>query len=252
MIELQNSYLVFLLAGISLFLYGMHVASANLERLMANRMTIMMNKLTGRPFLSIALGIAMTTLMQSSGAVTSMLVGLGTARVIKLVEVMGIILGTAIGSTLTVQIISFNVYQYALPLFITGFAIFFFGRKQPIKNFASVLMGFGLLFLGLKLISTAAYYFSNLEILSEFFQSLRDNQFYSLLASAILCVFVQSSAVTIGLAMSLASAGVIQMDDAMMWVYGANIGTTSTALFAAAGSNYIGRQVAWAHFFTKH
>lgn len=251
MIELQNSYFIFLLAGISMFLYGMQMASTNLERLMSNRITVMMNKLNGRPFLSIGLGIAMTTLMQSSGVVTSMLVGLGTARVIKLVEVMGLILGIAIGSTITVQIISFDVSQYALPMFIVGFGFFFFARKATVRNFATVVMGFGLVFFGLKLISTSAHYFSQLEILAEFFQSIRDNQFYSLVVSAIFCVFVQSSAVTIGLAMSLTTAGVINIHDAMMWVYGANIGTTSTALFAAAGSNYIGRQVAWAHFFYK-
>lgn len=251
MLELQNSYLVFLIAGVCIFLYGTHMASTNLERLMSSRMTKMMNKLSGRPFLSVGLGVAMTTLMQSSGAVTSMLVGLGTARVIKLTEVMGIILGTAVGSTLTVQIISFEIYQYALPMFIIGFGLFFFGKKPSVRYFATVLMGFALLFLGLKFISTSAHHFAKIEFLAEFFQSIRDNPFYSFFASVIFCVLVQSSAVTIGLAMSLTSAGVITLDDAMLWVYGANIGTTSTALLAAAGSNYIGRQVAWAHFFYK-
>jgi phosphate:Na+ symporter len=196
-------------------------------------------------------GVALTTILQSSGAVTSMLVGLGNARVIRLKQVMGIIIGTAIGSTLTVQLISFDLGAYALPLFTLAFLTYFIAKKPHIKNIASVFMGFGLLFVGLKMISISAHHFAGVEFLAGLFQSLREYQFYSFLAAMIFCALVQSSAVTIGLAMSLATAGVISIHDAVIWVYGANIGTTGTALMAAAGSNYIGKQVAWAHFFYK-
>ena len=101
------------------------------------------------------------------------------------------------------------------------------------------------------MISSSSLFFSKLDILSDFFTTLRDNSAYSFFAAMIFCAFVHSSAVTIGIAMSLCAAGVISTHDAVLWVYGANIGTTSTALFAAAGSNYIGKQVAWAHFFYK-
>jgi len=112
-------------------------------------------------------------------------------------------------------------------------------------------MGFALLFVGLKMISTSSHYFASHDILVEFFQSLRDNSYYSFFPADIFCAFVQSTAITIGLAMSLASAGVISVHDAILWVYGANIGTTSVAIMASIGSNYIGKQVAWAHFFYK-
>lgn len=251
MIDFQNSYLIILLAGVSFFLYGSAMASSSLEKLLASRITLLMNKVSKSSLLSISVGIGLTTILQSSGAVTSMLVGLGTARVIKLPQVMGIIIGTAIGSTLTVQLISFDLSRYSLPLFILAFTMFFFTKKIGIRNFATVLMGFAILFIGLKMISESSHYFAKVEILADFFQSLRENSFYSFLASMIFCAFVHSSAVTIGLAMSLASAGVISTHDAILWVYGANIGTTSTALLAAAGSNFIGKQVAWAHFFYK-
>ena len=136
-------------------------------------------------------------------------------------------------------------------MFILGFLFYFTAKKTTVKNVATVLMGFALLFMGLKMISISSHYFSKLEILSDLFQSLRDNLFYSFLISTIFCVLVQSSAVTIGLAMSLATANVISVHDAMIWVYNANISTTSTTLIAAAGSNYVGKQVAWAHFFYK-
>jgi phosphate:Na+ symporter len=242
---------VILLAGVAVFLYGSAMASQSLEKLMASKITHLLNKVSSSQFLSISVGVGITTILQSSGAVTSMLVGLGTARVIKLPQVMGIIIGTAIGSTLTVQLISFDLSAFALPVFIVGFMIYFLARKQAIKHIATVLMGFALLFMGLRMISEASHYFAKLDLLSEFFQSIRDNSFYFFAFATVFCAFVQSSAVTIGLAMSLAGAGVISNHDAMIWVFGANIGTTSTALFASVGSNYIGKQVAWAHFFYK-
>lgn len=227
------------------------MASSALEKLMASRISMLMNRLSKSRFLSIGVGVGLTTILQSSGAVTSMLVGLGTAKVIQLPQVMGVIIGTAIGSTLTVQLISFDLSGIALPLFILGFTTFFISQKNSIKNLSTVVMGFSMIFLGLKMISVSSHYFASQEILSDFFKMFRDNSMYSFLAAMIFCAFVHSSAVTIGLAMSLCSAGVISAHDAMLWVYGANIGTTSTALFAAAGSNYIGKQVAWAHFFYK-
>lgn len=251
MIDFQNSYIIILLAGVSFFLYGSSLASNSLEKLMASRITTLMNRLSKSQFLSIGVGVGLTTILQSSGAVTSMLVGLGTAKVISLPQVMGVIIGTAIGSTFTVQLISFDLSPFSLPLFILGFSIYFISQKNSVKNFASVIMGFALIFLGLKMISLSSHYFAGLDVLADFFKSMRDNSFYSFLAALIFCAFVHSSAVTIGLAMSLCSAGVISNYDALLWVYGANIGTTSTALFAAAGSNYIGKQVAWAHFFYK-
>ncbi len=112
-------------------------------------------------------------------------------------------------------------------------------------------MGFGLLFLGLSMISVSAHHFAENPMLTDIFQSVRDNPVYSLLISIVFCAFVQSSAVTIGLAMSLAAVKAITFYDAMLWVYGANIGTTSVALIAAAGGNYIGRQVAGPISFIK-
>lgn len=251
MIDFQNSNFIILIAGIAFFLYGSQLASQSLEKLLASRITRLMNRLSKSRFLSIGVGVGLTTILQSSGAVTSMLVGLGTARVIQLPQVMGVIIGTAIGSTLTVQLISFNLAVYSLPLFIIGFGCVFVSNKLSIRTLGMVLMGFAMLFLGLKMISDSAHYFSQLEILSEFFQILKNNSFYSFLVAVVFCAIVHSSAVTIGLAMSLCAAGVISNYDAIIWVYGANIGTTSIALSAAAGSNYIGKQIAWAHLFYK-
>lgn len=250
-LELHNSYFVILLGGVAFFMYGMHMANHALEKLMANRITTLMNKLSNSNFLAIVVGITLTTLLQSSGAVTSMLVGLGSAKVINLQQVMGVIIGTAVGSTMTVQIISFDLSQYALPAFILSFAVYFMAKKPGLKNIAMVFMGFAILFFGMGLISSSAHYYSANPALKDFLKSISSQPVYSLLISMFVCAFVHSSAVTIGLAMTLAQAGAISLNDAVFWVYGANIGTTSVALIAAIGSNHVGKQVAWAHFFYK-
>lgn len=251
MIDTNNSYFILLFSGVALFLYGMGLASSSLEKLMAGKITGLLNRLSQSRFLAILTGVILTTLMQSSGAVTSMLVGLGSAKVINLRQVMGVIIGTAIGTTLTVQFISLDIGQFALPVFAIAFAVHFKSKKTVFKNLSMVFMGFGLLFFGLNMISTSANHFAQNPMMTDLFQNLRANPAYSLLISIVFCAFVQSSAVTIGLAMSLASVDAISFYDAILWVYGANIGTTSVALIAAAGGNYIGRQVAWAHFFYK-
>lgn len=251
MIDTGNSFFIVMLGGVALFLYGMTIASGALEKLMANKISSLMSRLAQNRFTSIVVGISLTTLMQSSGAVTSMLVSLGSAQVITLKQVMGVIIGTAIGSTLTVQLMSLDISQYSLPLFAISFFIYFQTKKNPVKNFCLVVMGFALLFLGLKMISVSSHHFMENPFVRSFFEDLRENPFYSLLVSTIVCALIHSSAATIGVAMSLASVNAISLYDAMIWVYGANIGTTFTAILAAVGSNYIGRQVAWAHFFYK-
>ena len=251
MIDVGSSYFILLLGGIAFFHYGMTLAGQSLEKLLASRISMLMNKVSDNNFLSLVVGISLTTLLQSSGAVTSMLVGLGSARVITLRQVMGVIIGTAVGSTLTVQLISFNLVTVSLPVFIIAFAFYYQSKKTGVRNLALAFMGFSLLFIGMKMMGDSSRHFVQNPMFGEFFQALRNNPGYSLLVSILFCAFVHSSAVTIGLAMALAAAKAISIEDAMLWVYGANIGTTSTALIAAAGSNYVGKQVAWAHFFYK-
>jgi phosphate:Na+ symporter len=251
MIDVGSSYFILLLGGIAFFHYGMTLAGQSLEKLLASRISTLMNKISDNNFLSLVVGISLTTLLQSSGAVTSMLVGLGSARVITLRQVMGVIIGTAVGSTLTVQLISLNLASISLPVFIIAFGFYYQSKKPGVKSLALAFMGFSILFIGMKMMGDSSKHFVENPLFGEFFETLRNNPGYSLLVSILFCAFVHSSAVTIGLAMALAAAKAISIGDAMLWVYGANIGTTSTALIAAAGSNYIGKQVAWAHFFYK-
>ncbi|HND85117.1 MAG TPA: Na/Pi cotransporter family protein, partial [Pseudobdellovibrionaceae bacterium] len=147
--------------------------------------------------------------------------------------------------------ISLNTAQYALPVFAIAFAVYFRTKKHNLRNIAQAFMGLSLLFFGMHMINESGQHFATHPLLTDFFKSMRQQWTYSLIFSMVFCAIVQSSAVTVALAMTLASSGAITLYDAALWVYGANIGTTSVALIAATNSNYVGKQVAWAHFFYK-
>ena len=246
-----HSSIIMTIAGVAFFVFGISIASENLQKLAANRIRALLGTLSRRPVFGVGFGVLLTIILQSSGAVTSMLVGLGSARVITLAQVMSLVLGAAVGTTLTVQLLSFNVAQYGLPIFAISFFTYFLSRRRLVRNAMGAAMGFGMLFWGLDLVTMGTEGLSHLQTFGDFLQILRANPFYSLVVAAILTALVQSSAVTIGLAMTLAAHGMVDVHDTIYWIFGANIGTTATAILASAGSNYVGRQVAWAHCFYK-
>ncbi len=248
---LKHSYVVLAFAGIAIFMFGMQMASDNLQKLTANRTRDLIAQLSEKKFLGIVLGMILTVMIQSSGAVTSMLVGLGSAGVIKLRQVMTVILGTAIGTTLTVQLISLKLTDFGLSVFTVAFFIYFLTSRRVLKKIMGVVMGFGLIFFGLEVIGYGTGVLKNIDYFLEFLQVLGANPLYAIIVTAVFTAVVHSSAVTIGFAMTLAAAGMIHLEDSFYWVFGANIGTTATALIASLGGNYTGRRVAWAHCFYK-
>lgn len=248
---LIHSAFITTFGGVAIFMLGMNIASENLQKIAADRIRDIITTLAKKPFWGVFLGMGLTMILQSSGAVTSMLVGLGSAGVVTISQVMTVILGTAIGSTFTVQILSFNVAQIGLPIFALAFFAYFLSRKRMLKNFSAAVMGFGLLFFGLELIGIGTSEMRQFEHFQSFVKVLSDNPIYAILLTAFFTAVVCSSAVTISVGMTLTAHGLITLEDAVFWIYGANIGTTATALIAASGGNYIGRQVAWAHAFYK-
>jgi phosphate:Na+ symporter len=239
------------LGGIAVFMLGMNMASDNLQKIAADRIRDIVTTLARKPVWGVFLGIGLTLILQSSGATTTLLVGLGSARVITLPQVMSVILGTAIGSTFTIQILSFNVTQYGLPLFAISFFIYFLSRKRVIKNLAAAVMGFGLLFFGLELIRMGTENLRQFEAFQSFIHVLSENPIYAILITSVVTAVACSSTVTISLAMTLTAHGHLTYIDSIYWIFGANIGTTATALIAATGGNFVGRQVAWAHSLYK-
>lgn len=239
------------IAGIAFFMLGMSMASEALEKLASNRIRDVLAHLSKRPHLGVFFGVLLTAALQSSGAVTTMLVGLGAANVVSLSQVMSLILGCTVGTTITVQIISFNIAQYGLPIFSCAFFVYFLTNKRALRYTMSALMGFGLIFFGMEMIAAGTDEMRKVEIFNSMLTNLKEAPFLAMMLTAFFTAIVHSSAVTIGIAMSLTAAGLIHLSDSVYWIFGANIGTTATALIASIGGNYIGRQVAWAHCFYK-
>src|SRR5262245_1932866 len=125
---MAHSALILTLGGVALFLFGMKIASENLQVIAADRIRDIVTTLARKPLWGIGLGIMLTLILQSSGAVTSLLVGLGAAGVITLPQVMSVILGSAIGSTLTIQLLSFDISKFGLPIFGVFFFIHFIAK----------------------------------------------------------------------------------------------------------------------------
>lgn len=246
-----HSAITILLFGVALFMFGMQLASQNLQKLMANRIRDIMGKVGASKLASLSLGIVLTVLLQSSGAVTSMLVNLGGAGVVGLSEVMGIILGSAIGSTFTVQLISFKLSEFGFTIFVLSFLVHYLSSSTRLKQATGIGVGFGLLFVGMELMGVAAKEFSEVAIVVQVFKALSDSPMTAIIITAFFTAFVHSSAVVIGFAMSLAASGIITLHDSIYWIFGANIGTTGTAILASVGGNHVGRQVAWANTMFK-
>lgn len=239
------------LGGVAIFIFGLNTVSENLQSLSAERIRDTIRILSKKPYWGVFLGMGLTMIFQSSGAVTSMLVGLGAAKVINLAQVMSLILGTAIGSTFTVQVLSFNISKYGLTIFVIGFFVQFLTKRRVLKETMLALMGVGMLFWGLDLIRMSTQNLAGNDAFKMLLDSLVETPALAILVTSVFTAVVHSSAVTIGLAMTLTGHGLIPIEDSIYWIFGANIGTTATALLASAGSNTIGRQVAWAHCFYK-
>lgn len=247
----KHSILTLAFAGTCFFMFGMSLVSENLQKIAANRIRDVLAKLSNSTLLGVGAGVIITVLIQSSGAVTSMLVGLGTAGVITLPQVMGIILGTGIGTNITVQLLSFNIAQFGLMVFALSFAVYFLSHRASLRRWMGVGMGFGLMFWGLEMIGMSTQALREVDFFINSLNYLRENPFLLLCVTAVFTALVQSSAAIVGISMTLAAANLISVTDAFYCIYGANIGTTATALIASTGGNYVGRQIAWAHTIHK-
>lgn len=248
---MDHSSLVIFFGGVAVFIYGLQLVSENFQKLAAERIREAVRILANKPYWGLFLGVGLTMVFQSSGAVTAMLVGLGAAKMISLKQIMSLILGTAIGSTFTVQLLSFNIAKYGLPIFVLGFFVQFLSKRRVIIETMTALMGMGMIFWGLELIRQGTEAFGSSEAFNLLLKSFTETPAITLLFTAAFTAVVHSSTVTIGLAMTLVGHGYMTVGDSVYWIFGANIGTTATALIASIGANSMGKQVAWAHCLYK-
>ncbi|NIN35805.1 MAG: Na/Pi cotransporter family protein, partial [Gammaproteobacteria bacterium] len=245
----MNQQLVFgLLGGLGLFLFGMKIMSEGLQKIAGSRMRKILGALTNNRIVGTLVGIAVTTIIQSSSATTVMVVGFVNAGLMSLVQSIGIILGANIGTTVTAQLIAFKITKYALPAIGIGAGFKLFSKNKKWSYLGEVLLGFGLLFFGLSVMKSAFDPLKTSEEFRQLFLIVGDNHLLGVLIGAVLTMIVQSSSATIGITIALASSGIISFEASMALILGENIGTTITANLAAIGTNLAARRTALAHF----
>jgi len=240
-----------LFGGILLLLYGIKLLNDGLQHAAGTKIRSLLRSLTSNRFEAVGGGAFITGLIQSSSATSVMLVGFVSAGLMSFRQTLAVILGADIGTTLTVQLFAFHIYDYAVLLIGIGLSLSFFTKKMMFKNLGQGLLGFGFVFLSLKIMVGAMTPLSNNELFRQVFIALTGTPFIGIMLSAALTGLMQSSAATIGMALVLAESGLIPLHASIYIVLGANIGTCATALLASLRSPAEARRVAWAHVLFK-
>ena len=243
------------LAGFGLFLFGMEFMGEGLQKAAGSKMKNLLGVLTSNRFLGVLVGAGVTALIQSSSATTVMVVGFVNAGLMSLTQAVGVIMGANIGTTVTAWIVSLGQWTEFLkpsvlaPIFIVvGVGLIMFAKKSQIKSIGQILFGFGSLFLGLDMMSSAAKPLSKLEEIRNLFVILGNSPLLGVLIGAVVTAIIQSSSASVGILQALALAGLVPWSSAIYIILGQNIGTCVTALLSSIGAGINAKRAAFIHF----
>ena len=249
--DISWTFLVFaLLGGLALFLYGMEKMSEGMRKSAGNHMRSILAALTRNRVIGLLVGIFVTMVIQSSSATTVMLVSFVQAGLLSFAQTMGVILGADIGTTITAQLIAFKFTDYALLMIAVGFGLRMFIKSENAKGIGEIILGFGILFFGMKLMSDAM---KPLQTYGNFIDLLKglENPILGILAGMIFTALVQSSGAFAGILIVLSQQGMVTLEAGIPMILGANIGTCITAGLASIGTSREAKRVALAHVLFK-
>ncbi|GBF10133.1 Na/Pi cotransporter family protein [Tepidibacillus sp. HK-1] len=235
-----------LATGMTLFLFGMKMMRLGLERISSQYLQQFLYRFTKTPYHGFFSGTIATLLLQSSSAVTVITIGLINAGLIDFFQTIGIILGTNVGTVVTVQLIAFNIGKWAVPALLVGAMLILFSNYK-VRATGLFIAGFSIIFLGmdaLQMISVPILRSSWLQSIV----SLQEHQtMIGILVGTLMTALIQSSSATIAMTMGMIYHNGIPLDFGLAIVLGANIGTCFTAVLASMGGSIEGKQVAIAH-----
>jgi phosphate:Na+ symporter len=234
--------------GVGLFLYGMFRMGEGLQKAAGDRMRRILETLTVNRFASVAAGMVVTAVIQSSAATTVMCVSFVNAGLMGLEQAIGVIMGANIGTTITAQLVAFSLERVALPAIAIGMVMRLAGRRKTAKGFGDVLLGFGMLFLGMSIVGDALEPLRTYQPFLDLMLLGRKNPLIGILVGIVVTTLLQSSSAVTGLLVTMASRGIVTLGMALPIILGSNIGTTSTALVSSIGTSLTARRTALAHF----
>lgn len=240
------SMIFLLLGGLGMFLYGMKMMSDGLENVAGDKMRQTLEMLTTNRFAAVGVGAGVTAVIQSSSATTVMVVGFVNAGLMTLLQATGVIMGANIGTTITAQLIAFKLSDIAPLVLFAGMFMTIFVKKRIFSRIGEIVLGFGILFVGLDLMSRSMEPLRS----NEGFQALLtnfSNPLLGILIGAVFTAIIQSSSASVGILQALAAIGLIGLDGAVFVILGQNIGTCITAILAAIGTSTNSKRTAGIH-----
>ncbi len=239
---------VHLLGGLALFLFGIDLMTDGLKSVAGEGMRQLLARLTSNRFMGALTGAFVTAVIQSSSVTTVLVVGFTTAGLMSFAQSIGVIMGANIGTTITAQIVAFKVTKAALAIIAVGFAFLFLGKKSHLRHYGEVIMGLGLVFFGMSIMSDAMAPLRSYQPFLDLMVSMA-NPFIGILVAAIFTALIQSSSATTAIVIVLAGQGFITLPAGIALAFGANIGTCVTALLAAIGKPREALRAATTHVF---
>lgn len=240
-----------MVGGVSLLLYGLHLAGEGLQAIAGTRLRYILASITKNRVLGMGAGAFITAILQSSSATTVMLVGFTGSGLLTLRQTMAVILGADVGTTLTVQLLAFPIFHYALGIVAIGFLLFFLGRDRRTKTVGTAVLGFGLIFLGLRTIASGMAPLADSPQVGALLVTLGDQPLLGIAVSALVTALLHSSAATLAIALALGSQGLLTLHAALPIILGANIGSCAPALISSVGGLPEAKRVALAHTLFK-
>lgn len=242
------------IGGLGMFIYGMQIMAQGLENAAGSKMKSLLEVLTKNKFFGVLLGAFITAVIQSSSATTVMVVGFVNAGIMNLTQAMGVIMGANIGTTVTGWLVSSVEWARALspaniaPVAVMiGVIVMLTGKRRSTKDISSIIVGFGILFIGITTMSDAVEPLQQSEAFCNLFVTLGHSPFLGIVAGALVTAVIQSSSASVGILQSLAAAGLVPFNAAVYIIMGQNIGTCVTAIMSSIGAKKTAKTAAVMH-----
>ncbi|EGC83120.1 Na/Pi cotransporter family protein [Anaerococcus hydrogenalis] len=233
--------------GLAIFLFGINLMGDALTNFAGPKLRGYVEKYTSNPIKGVLVGIVITGLIQSSSATTVIAISFVRAGVMSLEQAIGVILGANIGTTVTAVLIGFNLDYLSYFICLIGVGIFLFSKKRKGKYIGEILIGFGLLFIGLKMMGDSLSELKNIPGFEEIVTDLGKNPIIAVLVGAVLTALIQSSSAFIGIVQSLYASGAIGLNLSLGFLFGANIGTCITGILASLGGSLSAKRTSLFH-----
>ena len=244
---MSASILLSLAGGLGLFLFGMKLMSESIEKVAGAKLRRILEIFTTNRFAGMLVGIVFTGIIQSSSACTVMVVSFVNSGLMNLYQAVGVIFGANIGTTITSQLVSFNLSEVAPVILLLGALFVMFSKKQNVIKVAEVIVGFGILFLGLSNMSSAMAGMKDVPQVVDLLSSLR-NPILAILVGTVLTAIIQSSSVTVSIVLLMANQGLLSLEITLFIILGCNIGACSSALLASMAGKKNAKRAALIHF----